>query len=657
SETTTVDTSSLKKGGNITYYLVTTAKDGKLVNQSTARVSDSVEVYSKGAEDIEIVPVYEYKTTTAAGASGGAKLDGSFTDGLYNITVTNAGTNHIDLYVNGYMAANNIDQSGEGRSVSAGSTYTAPDVKIEGGKITLSTTDVASDLSYVKVVKSPTIVERKKKIFITGDSLVANYYGGNEENYLGTTQTGWGQTLVNFIDTDKYEIINLSNAGKWAKQLNETAVPGIIYNAQEGDIFLFESGVNDKWNPNGDNEDANKTDMKTAVEDAVDKAKAAGLNVVLVNPNAHGDTCSEQVHFGQVMLDVAKEKEVKSVDLSKISCDFLTNVYNADLTAIKSSFGLNKDGIHSSYLGAMKYASMVAGELYKLGYTDAVNTDYEYTKTDADGNKIVCKAIIENSSLSGASVTGIPSSIDKTDTASNYPLTLKVFDTKGELISNADVKWTVTGADTENVTVSNENGISLNISSGAAAGSYRVSAEITYNGETITRSADFVLASKNDMLLDSGFEIGEIAAADWHFKVASGWCGVDNVSVSTEKYHNGSKSLYMNGGGLGQRITLTAGTEYELTVSAYSDVSGVTDSAAGFYDGTQEWPMTSAGAVKLEDIEFTSSETGQWKTYTIQFTPTETKEYMVGSFVATGAQIYYDDFILAEAGEDVTPTA
>lgn len=43
----------------------------------------------------------------------------------------------------------------------------------------------------------------------------------------------------------------------------------------------------------------------------------------------------------------------------------------------------------------MKYASIVAGELYKLGYTDMINTEFEYIKTDKDGNEIICKAEIE----------------------------------------------------------------------------------------------------------------------------------------------------------------------------------------------------------------------------------------------------------------------
>ena len=343
---TTVDTSVLPESENITGYLVTTAKDKQVVKQYTVGAADEIKADTDGADNVEISPVYEYSNLDDA--ADGVTLPDDFEDGSYNITVTNGSTVHTDLYVNGYMVANNIDQSGEGRSVSTGSAYTAKDVKIEDGKITLKTLDSPVALSYAKVVKSPSIVNRKTKIYIMGDSLVANYYGGNEENYLGTTQTGWGQTLNNFIDTDKYEIVNLANAGHYAVNLCETALPGIIYNAQAGDMLLFEAGFNDFWHPNGDDTEKNESDMADAVKDAVDQAAAKGIEIILVNPNAVPGDCSKEVCLGQVMLDVAKEKNVQSIDLSDISCDFLTNVYNGDTAAIEANFGIKKDVTHSS---------------------------------------------------------------------------------------------------------------------------------------------------------------------------------------------------------------------------------------------------------------------------------------------------------------------
>ena len=59
-DTTTVDTSKMVYGDTIKTFLVTTAKDGKLVKQYTTDADDSVNVDSKNAEDIEILPIYTY---------------------------------------------------------------------------------------------------------------------------------------------------------------------------------------------------------------------------------------------------------------------------------------------------------------------------------------------------------------------------------------------------------------------------------------------------------------------------------------------------------------------------------------------------------------------------------------------------------------------
>ena len=227
---------------------------------------------------------------------------------------------------------------------------------------------------------------------------MANYYGGNTDNYLGTTQTGWGQTLANYINTEKYEVVNLANSGYYASNLYTTAFPAVIHNAREGDIFIFEAGVNDYYQPNPTvGGSANRDNMKIYASRIAKEAKEAGLNTILVNPNvtASPNQFGETMLFGQIMIDTADEQNVQSIDLTKRTYDLFMKLYNGDLTKVKQNFGVINDNTHTSYLGAMKYASIIAGELYRLGYTDLINTEFEYSKTDKDGNSIVCKAEIE----------------------------------------------------------------------------------------------------------------------------------------------------------------------------------------------------------------------------------------------------------------------
>lgn len=444
-EKTIVDTSKIAGSNNISGYLITVASDNVIVNQEETEAADSITVQASVGDDIEIAPIYEYKETQEYG--NGVTLPDVFPDGRYNITVTNGSANHTDIYVNGYMTANNIDQNGYGRSVSKGSTYTSSDVKVEGGSIKIQTKDSANSLSYVKVVKTPSIVTPKKKIFITGDSLVANYYGGNEGNYLGNTQTGWGQVLEKFINSNKYEIVNLSNAGYWAETLRTTAFSGIIYNASEGDIFLLESGVNDYWNPASkgatENLPENRATMKNAVTAMVQGAKEVHLPVILVNPNAQPSRHDTTNCFSDVMLEVAKEQNVQSIDLAAKSSAVLNELYNGRIEDIKKNFDLTKssDNTHSSYLGAMKYASIVATELYRLGYTDMFNTAYEYTKNDTLGNSIVCKVDTSVSAVTPApDDSPVPNKDKCTKITAEYNPDGTLKDVRTEEISISDIE-------------------------------------------------------------------------------------------------------------------------------------------------------------------------------------------------------------------------
>lgn len=152
------------------------------------------------------------------------------------------------------MAANNVEQRGKGRGTSKGLLCTAKDVKIEGGSIRINTqrdewngtTYPTAPISDITIKKAPSIVTRKTRITILGDSLVAEYCGGRRESDLGSNQTGWGQQIANFIDADKYEIVNLANSGHYAKILYETAMSGAIANSIDGDIILCQCGYNDR---------------------------------------------------------------------------------------------------------------------------------------------------------------------------------------------------------------------------------------------------------------------------------------------------------------------------------------------------------------------------------------------------------------------------
>ncbi len=249
------------------------------------------------------------------------------------------------------MVGNNIEQTGRGRGTPKGSLYTAKDIKIEGGKIRINTqrdeyngtTYPDAPVSSVTVKACPETVERKTKITILGDSLVAEYYGSRKEEDLGSNQTGWGQQLSNFIDTDEYEIVNLANSGHYAKILYETAMGGAVANSLPGDIVLVQVGYNDRVR-------SDETEMAEYMAKKAEDANAAGLRLIFVSPPATADdetkygpgyknpidtsaadyvntSYSYPVRYSETVKSVAAELGAGFIDLSRYSYDYLTSLY------------------------------------------------------------------------------------------------------------------------------------------------------------------------------------------------------------------------------------------------------------------------------------------------------------------------------------------
>ncbi len=414
---TVIDTSSLSKGGSVKEFAVITSIKGQAVKQYTTECADSITVDTSGADKAEVIPVFYYDSIKDAKNS--VTFADYFPDGRYSFTIKKAAAKCCDIYVNDCMIANNVDQPGYGRNRSSGSEYTARDTKVEGGRVKIQTKDIIEsndngELSWVKIQREPETITRKKRITIIGDSLVANYYGSGSD-VLGSKQTGWGQALSDFI-SDEYEVINLANSGYYAKNMYDTSFQSVLYHSERDDIFLFEAGYNDE-------KYSSREEMKTYVLKMVEEAQAAGLETMLVSPDACVEAYTYPVKLGSVMKEAAEEKNVGFIDISLYSYNFLKATYGDDTDAIKKTIGLKygigkDDNTHSSYLGAYKYASFVAGGLYKLGYTDMINTEYTYVQTDFKENKIECNALIEPPEYDGSESPSPSPSIEPTPSVS-----------------------------------------------------------------------------------------------------------------------------------------------------------------------------------------------------------------------------------------------
>lgn len=341
---------------------------------------EGYEIKHKAGIEYEIAPVYKFESIGDV-KDEGKTLDGTFDYGLYNITFKKAENGRGDIYVNGFMVGNNVDQSDADRKVTDSALYTAEDIKVKNGEITVSMCDGSTMLDYVIVEKQPKFYERQQRVYVIGDSLACNYYGSFEKE-VGGGRTGWGQLLDDFLNVP---VTNLANSGQYAAGLYETAFPSVIENSFCGDILLIECAYNDR-------NYSTREEMTKCVKDMIKQCRNKGIIPILVTPNASEHDYKPSVAWSSYLKDIAVDTGCRLIDLSKESYDFLYSLYgdNAD-GVVKKNYNLTEvggDNLHSSYAGAYKWASVVAQKLKDMGFEDIVNTDFVYTFTDTEGNVI-----------------------------------------------------------------------------------------------------------------------------------------------------------------------------------------------------------------------------------------------------------------------------
>lgn len=366
-----------------------------------------IEAATAGAAYVEVSPVYEYTFAEDNGYEP-VPLADTFAVAEYDLAITKTTFRQTDLYLNGYMIGNNVDENDAVENTNYGNynagrewteedkTYIVNDILVDDGTMTFTKDDCSvpkeAGIAAVTVKKSPSIANRKQKLYIIGDSLVAIYYGRLKENCIvGNGRSGWGQVLQSFID-DEVEVVNFANAGQYASGLQVTAFPGLIHTAHKGDYMIIESGWNDLQYSSFD-------EMYKSVTEMVDECEANGIRPILVTPNASVNTWSSKadVRLSSAMRAAAataqeKYDDVIFIDLAQLSYDYLCSLYGNDTAMIDRNFSLmantGRDNLHLSYLAAMKWAEVVAQGMYDAG-VGFVNTDFTWSVTDTEGNEIV----------------------------------------------------------------------------------------------------------------------------------------------------------------------------------------------------------------------------------------------------------------------------
>ena len=283
--------------------------------------------------------------------------------GVYKITVTTGNNQSVNISAEGvnqlyFLTGNNATDS-----------FIMP---VTDGQLNIYASRGVGDARSLCTVEIEE-TEAKPTIWIAGDSTAAKTYNAPADG-----RKGWGEYLPNYVDTNTYEIRNISASGMTAPDLKENLFPTIETYGKEGDILLLSLGINDysqEYEKHKD--DPSRIDPSTYVTNItamVKSAKKKGMKVYLVKQHGtDADTgrypLPTHAWFGKQLDQIASSEGVETIDIFRPWLEMLLE--NLFYTRIDYYY----QGVEINALGADKQAEIVYKQLFNITEPGPLKSD------------------------------------------------------------------------------------------------------------------------------------------------------------------------------------------------------------------------------------------------------------------------------------------
>jgi lysophospholipase L1-like esterase len=233
--------------------------------------------------------------------------------------------------------------------------------------------------------------EKIVRVYLIGDSTVADYTLYDDYMTKRSPITGWGQVFQTFmsrdslrkvrniIKTDSVLVIDSARGGRSTRTFfEEGRWASVCQSLHPNDLVLIQFGHNDAAKDKPDRYvtiQGYKEYLRLFVNQAREK-EALPILLTPVNRNypwADGKLTNVHGEYPDAVREVAKELNVRLIDLTRLSCDFLTSkgqVYvtshyfmNLPAGAFEGYPNGQKDNTHFQPEGAVEIARLVFGAL------------------------------------------------------------------------------------------------------------------------------------------------------------------------------------------------------------------------------------------------------------------------------------------------------
>ena len=301
--------------------------------------------FSSGSGVTNVVAAGSGALSDAVQFTGNTTFNVDLPKGLYKVKVTLGNTARTSVYMEKMLQIVNMTGNNAVDEILIPVTDGQLDIRAAAGKA-----GYAYTISAIEISKVSDNAQLPNTVWLCGDSTVCNYYPK-----ASSTQAGWGQVLDQYID-DSWNVRNMAASGQYAKGFVDAGqFDAIEYYGKKGDVYIISIGINDT-------NYSNATEYYNTVTDMVKRAKAKGMEVILVKQQGRkGDYTKNPLltsrWFAAQLDQIGKEQNVKVVDLFNLWQDYCVSIGATKADA------LFVDNIHPNRQGALKLAELFAKQI------------------------------------------------------------------------------------------------------------------------------------------------------------------------------------------------------------------------------------------------------------------------------------------------------
>lgn len=279
--------------------------------------------------------------------TGGYTFCADVPNGLYQVSVWLGDTNRTSVAIEGMYQIMNL---------TGNNAYHTLQVPVSDGQLNICACEgkagYAFTMSALEIKKISDEAKTNPTIWVCGDSTVCNYYPLDSSG-----QAGWAQMLPQFIDSTKWQVMNMATSGQCARGFMDAGQFTVIEkNGQPGDIYVVSIGINDT-NAKNNTTEAQYAEILT---DMAQRAMQKGMRVILVQQQGRNGDCQRSPlltgrWYNGAVASVGQSLNLEVVNLFQLWQDYCLTKSVDEVNAMYMD-----DGLHPNRQGATVLAKFMA---------------------------------------------------------------------------------------------------------------------------------------------------------------------------------------------------------------------------------------------------------------------------------------------------------